>query len=165
MKTDILFKMDNHIFSYRTTGILIHKNKVLVQKPLEDDGFSLPGGHVMAMEHSEDALKREFIEELGIQIKIDALRAVGEIYFLWNNRPCHQINLYYSVYISDDEYKKIISKEKLYAKDSVGNNKYDLEFTWLPIEKIDDSTIYPPEIKPILSQKDHTLIHFISNQL
>lgn len=165
MQNDLLFKNENLIFSYRTTGILKYNNQILFQKPKNESGLSLPGGHVMSMEFSQDALKREFKEELGIHINIDSLCAVGEIYFSWNERPCHQLNLYYLVSISDEEYNSFFTKEKLYAKDSAGKDRFDLEFVWIPIKKIAETTIYPQEIKTLLSNSSHSFMHFTSVQL
>lgn len=60
------------------------------------------GGHVAAMETSMETLKREFEEELHAKTEVDNLLAIGEIYFPWGKRPCHQICLYYNVRLVDD---------------------------------------------------------------
>ena len=44
--SDILFKTDDYVFSYRVAGILIRNSKVLLQKPTNDNGYAFPGGHV-----------------------------------------------------------------------------------------------------------------------
>lgn len=49
-KKDILFKQDDFIFSYRVAGILVQNNKILMQKPKNDDGYSFIGGHVSSCE-------------------------------------------------------------------------------------------------------------------
>lgn len=38
--SDILFKGDDYVFSYRVAGICIHDGRVLLQKPTNDDGFA-----------------------------------------------------------------------------------------------------------------------------
>ena len=98
---DILFKNDNFVFSYRVGGILKHNGKILLQRPKNDD-YAIIGGHVAAMETSMETLKREFEEELHAKIEVDNLLAIGEIYFPWGKRPCHQICLYYNVHLMDD---------------------------------------------------------------
>ena len=55
---DILFKNDDFVFSYRVGGILIHNEKILLQRPKNDD-YTIIGGHVAAMETSMETLKRE----------------------------------------------------------------------------------------------------------
>ena len=64
---DILFKNDDFVFSYRVGGILIHNEKILLQRPKNDD-YAIIGGHVAAMETSMETLKREFEEELHAEI-------------------------------------------------------------------------------------------------
>ena len=96
MDQDILFKTDGLIFSYRGGGIAIRGGHVLLQRPKNDD-FAVIGGHVRGMETGEEALKREFLEELHAQIEVNRLIAAGEIFFPWNGMPCHQICLYYDI--------------------------------------------------------------------
>lgn len=74
---------------------MIRDGKILLQRPKSQD-YSIIGGHVAAMETSSQTLKREFEEELHAKIEIDNLFAVGEIYFPWDKRPCHQICLFYN---------------------------------------------------------------------
>ena len=40
---DILFKNDDFVFSYRVGGILIHNEKILLQRPKNDD-YAIIGG-------------------------------------------------------------------------------------------------------------------------
>ena len=44
--SDILFKTDEYVFSYRVGGLLIRDGKVLMQKATDDDGYAIIGGHV-----------------------------------------------------------------------------------------------------------------------
>jgi len=39
MINDILFKTEEFVFSYRVAGILIKDKKILLQKPINDDGY------------------------------------------------------------------------------------------------------------------------------
>lgn len=43
--SDILFRTEQYVFSYRVAGICIQNGKVLLQKPTNDNGFAFPGGH------------------------------------------------------------------------------------------------------------------------
>ncbi len=53
---DILFKTESFVFSYRIAGILIRDGKILLQRPRNNDGYSIPGGHVSFGETSDKAL-------------------------------------------------------------------------------------------------------------
>ena len=56
--SDILFKTDDYIFSYRVGGLLIHKGKVLMQKLVGEDGYAFIGGHVAFGETTAETIVR-----------------------------------------------------------------------------------------------------------
>lgn len=99
--SDILFKTDDYVFSYRAAGICIQNDRILLQKPTNDNGFAFPGGHAAFGETNEKTLIWEFKEEIGADILVGELKWVGEIFFPWGEKPCHQICLYYTVVIED----------------------------------------------------------------
>ncbi|MCD7855375.1 MAG: NUDIX hydrolase [Clostridiales bacterium] len=164
MKIDLLFKNDEFVFSYRVTGLLIHNDEILLQKPEKDRGYSLPGGHAVCMEPSQKALIREFKEELNIDIVVNKLKAIGEIFFMWGSRPCHQINLYYSVKITDNTFNKLKSN-KLFCLDEAGKEYNNLTFHWHKIQELDKIVLYPQEIVPIIKNKSDFPTYFFSDQI
>ena len=99
---DILFKTDDWVFSYRVGGILIHNDRILLQRVPGDDGYAFVGGHVSLGETTAETLVREFKEEIRADIRVERLLMVGENFFPWGSRPCHQINLYYLVSLVDE---------------------------------------------------------------
>lgn len=127
---DILFKTEDFVFSYRTAGILINNDKILLQKPVNDDGNSLSGGHVAFGETSDITLVREFKEEIGVDIKIDRLMMIGENFFPWGTKPCQQICLYYLVSLCGATRIPLDGTFKAY--DEVGNERIDLDYCWIP---------------------------------
>ena len=129
---DILFKNDDFVFSYRVGGILKHNGKILLQRPKNDD-YAIIGGHIAAMETSMETLKREFEEELHAKIEVDNLLAIGEIYFPWGKRPCHQICLYYNVHLVDDN---IPLDGVFHGYDELDNERIDLDFCWVSLEDL-----------------------------
>ena len=78
--SDILFKTEDYVFSYRVAGICIQNGKLLLQKPADDEGYAFPGGHCAFGETSEETLIREFREETGAEISVGELKWVGEIF-------------------------------------------------------------------------------------
>ena len=159
---DVLYKEQDFVFSYRVGGILIHKGKILLQKPLNED-YSIIGGHVARMETTKETLKREFAEELHTEVEIGDLMAVGEIFFPWGSRPCHQISLYYRVHLTD---KAAIPLEgSFYGYDDLDNQRVNLEFCWLPLSELPRLTVYPRELIPHILSGSREVAHFISDQL
>ncbi len=162
MNGDILYKEDGFVFSYRTGGILIHDGKILLQKP-ENDDYSIIGGHVARMETTSDTLRREFFEELHAEVEIERLTAIGEIFFPWGNRSCHQISLYYTVKLTDKT--SIPLDGSFRGFDDLGNERINLEFVWIPLEKLREITVYPQELIQHILSGEKTIFHFTSDQL
>lgn len=163
MGRDILFKTEDFIFSYRVGGLLIKDNKILLQKPKNDD-FAIIGGHVSSLETTAETLKREFDEELHAKIDIDNLFAVGEVFFPWGQKPCHQICLYYKVHLLNDNY--IPLDGSFHGYDDLDNERIDLDFCWVPLEKLKNGLkVYPQELIPHILSGSNEIVHFISKQL
>lgn len=162
MGDDILYKDKDFVFSYRVGGILIHDGRILLQKPLNDD-YSIIGGHVAAMETTAETLKREFAEELHADVVVGELMAVGEIFFPWDSRPCHQISLYYRVELTDPT--EIPLSGSFFGYDDLDNQRIDLEYCWVPLEQLTQIVVYPQELIPHILSDRKDVLHFISNQI
>lgn len=151
---DILYKTEDWIFSYRVAGICMENGRILLQRKLWDTGFALPGGHVAFGETNEETLIREFREEIGQEISVGALKWVGEIFFPWGKRPCHQICLYYQV---------VLQSHGIPSQGSfLGND--DLEFCWVPLEELGNMTVYPENLPELLESWEGGVQHFISRE-
>jgi len=162
MARDILYREDNFVFSYRVAGLLYHEGSLLLQKPPEDD-YALIGGHVARGETSAEALVREYREELHADIAVDRLMAVGEIFFPWGKRACHQIGLYYMIHLKDQS--AIPMSGTFHGYDDLGGERVDLDFCWTPVEKLQSLKVYPLELTPYLAQPPEHPVHFITRQI
>lgn len=157
--SDILFKTENYVFSYRVAGILIRDGKVLLQKPTNDNGYAFPGGHVEFGETNEQTLIREFKEEIGADILVKELKWVGEIFFPWGDKPCHQICLYHMIELSDDT--QIPLDDSFIAKETLEGRNFDIEFHWIPLEYLKCIEVYPTNAKELLECLDDGVKHFV----
>lgn len=90
----------NHL-RVRVCGIYTHQKKILLVKhhALQDEGFfwAPPGGGLQFGETIESALKREFIEETGLEIQVQELITVTEYLRL----PLHAVELFFHVQVTD----------------------------------------------------------------
>lgn len=156
--SDILFKKDGFVFSYRVAGIAVQNGKVLLQKPTNEDFYAFPGGHVEFGETNEETLIREFKEEIGADIKVEDLQWVAEVFFPWGENPCHQICLYYAIEITNES----IPKDGMFmAKEHIEDRDFDLEFHWIPIERLSEIEVYPEKAKELLKSLDKGVKHLV----
>ena len=157
--SDILFKTDDYVFSYRVGGLLIHHGKVLMQKPTDEDGYALIGGHVAFGETTTETLAREYKEEIGADINVERLFMVNESFFPWDSRPCQQINLYYLVSLKDENQIPLDGTFK--ALDELGNERIELDMCWIPLEDVPDKKIYPPQVKEYIVNPTDEIVHCV----
>jgi ADP-ribose pyrophosphatase YjhB (NUDIX family) len=162
MSKDILFNTNEFVFSYRVAGILIRDEKILLQKPKNDDGYSIPGGHVSFGETTSETLIREFREEMNADIKIEKLVMVGENFFPWGNKPCHQISMYYTIALCHEH--QLPLDGTFQAQDDFGNTRTDLDFSWIPLSKINHIKVYPTTIKNDLIVLPEQIKYFVYKQ-
>lgn len=163
MQKDILFKQEDWVFSYRVAGVLERGGRLLLQKPVDDDGYAFIGGHVAAFETSRETLRREFLEEIHAHIEVQELMAVGEIFFPWGKRPCHQISLYYRVRLEDEG--EIPLEGVFHGFDDLGGERINLDFCWVPMEQLRSVAAYPQELTAHLLEGRKDFLHFVSRQM
>ncbi|MHB1484204.1 MAG: NUDIX hydrolase [Saccharofermentanales bacterium] len=160
--SDILFRTEDYVFSYRVAGILIRNGKVLLQNTTEDEGHAFPGGHVALGETNAETLIREMKEEIGADVIIGDLKWVAEIFVPWGGKPCHQICLYYFMELIDDS--QIPLDRSFVAKDIIKGRNFHVLFHWIPLDEIDNIAIYPTNAKELLKCLDDGVKHFVYHQ-
>ena len=133
-------KIDSSKFIFRPSvyGILIENNKILLSK--QWDGYDFPGGGIKIHETIEQALKREFIEETGIEVELIKPIACETSFFHPSHSKKHK-DKYWNCPLIYFLVKKIggeISKDNL-SKEEL--NYVDMP-EWININKIDNIKFY-----------------------
>ena len=124
-------------------GIVKRDDKILVSKGYDkiknEIFYRSIGGGIEFLENSKDALKREFKEELNIDINVGDFLGISENIFTYNGRNAHKLILFYNVDISDSNYK-----EKYHIID----DNCETDAMWINIDKFinKELKIYPEEV-------------------
>jgi 8-oxo-dGTP pyrophosphatase MutT (NUDIX family) len=131
------------------------KSKVLMVMPEFNPQWQFPGGSVDIEETFEEALKREFIEELGYLIKIEKLLPYyykeSNFYHKSFNKFYHSIQLTFIVELEDEVQKpELIHPEDIDGKVGwikiMDLNQKDVQHThWPIIQMIQQSILAKPE--------------------
>ena len=159
MAEDILFTKKDFIFSYRVGALLYRDGKILLQRSLGDEGYTLPGGQVTFGEFSQKTLARELMDQTGAAIKVGRLCAVAEVFFQ-GQKPCHQIDLCYLATLKNPD---ALPQGLFHAYDSLGRERQDLEFSWISLDELDGMMIHPHCIKPYLKKMPDSVVHLQQN--
>ena len=142
---DIDIRNDDGQFKFRSCGIIVNKDKVLIQKMAKLEGYCFPGGHVELGETSYDAVIREIKEELHIDTEVTKLLCVNEnIYTNTSNKIGHEIAYYYLLKpLQELPEKEFDSKET-----SIGSVQH---FKWVNIKELHKEILHPYFLEQILN--------------
>lgn len=147
---DIAIKNDNSIFKYRVNGIIIKENKILTVQIMDNALYCCPGGHIKIGESGIQAIKREMLEELNIEIEVDRPLAFIENFFTRKNgEKIHEISLYYMVNPINE-----INKNNWTIIEQEDNIDKKLEFKWIALDELNDVNFQPQILIDQLKDKD-----------
>jgi len=131
-------------------GILIKNNKILIAEKYDTSKQSYfcrcLGGGIEFQETSKEALKREYLEELKINVEVKEQIDIVENIFEYNGKKAHEIVFMYEVEMDEAQYK-----EKYEITDTAGT----FEAKWVDIEEFikGNKVIYPTILLPYLEKK------------
>jgi 8-oxo-dGTP pyrophosphatase MutT (NUDIX family) len=147
-----VFTDDKSLCHFRVAGVLIRNNKIFLQKVKND--YMLPGGQVDYGETSENALVREFKEEIGVDISCERLLWVEENFWKWDDKNAHGISFYYLVSLRDND---DLSDD--FAE--VANDNKNVLLQWVSLDDVNDLTIYPQFAKDKIGNLSASVEHFV----
>lgn len=145
---DILFELNDMYFSYRVGGVLIKDNKILLTRGGND--YSLPGGHVQIGESSNFTIVREFKEETGYDIETVNVISTFENFFSLNNKPVHQVCIFYKVKMIDDN--QVLSPNP---------DTNDTELVWVELDRLKGVALYPIGLAEQIIKNEVDNHHFV----
>ena len=114
-------------------GICIADGKLLVCRSKGGATSYLPGGHIEFGETGREALRREMLEETGLESNAGDFRGVVESRFMQHGKPHAEINLVYSL--------EIPSLGGIAAE--VAAKEPWIEFAWVPMDALDEAALLP----------------------
>ena len=124
-------------------GLAKRNNKILVReiydKKEKKTFYRSLGGGIEFQETSEEALKREFKEELNIDITVKDFLGVFENIFAFEGKKAHEIILFYNIEIKEEDYKDSYN---------IIDEKEDTNVYWIDVEefKKGNKILYPIEL-------------------
>lgn len=124
-------------------GLAKKGNKLLVGEGFDNvknqTFYRCLGGGIDFLEKAADALKREFLEEINVNVIIKNFLGISENIFTYKGKNAHELILFYSIDILDNEYK-----EEYDVIDDCG--KYKAK--WIDIEEFKNKSkiLYPEEV-------------------
>lgn len=126
-RTHISLKAGGRRFNYRIAGLGFRDGHVLVHRAVHEPFWTFPGGRAEIGETSEETLKREMVEELGVEVTVHRLLWIVENFFRFEKRDWHELGFYYLMEIPPEFPFK---PGEIIHRVEDGDNH--LEFKWVP---------------------------------
>ena len=133
----ISFETDIGRFNLRSAAVVVHENHVLIHRAKEDDFWALPGGRVEFFENSDQTVRRELEEELGLKSHVVRLLWHVENFFEYKSVKYHELSYYYLVSLSNS-----LEVEAEVDFEGIEENN-NAVFRWVAIAKIGNYILYP----------------------
>lgn len=155
---DVSFKNESDCFKLRVTGIVMNGDSVLLDEHSVDNKYRLPGGRVNLNESSEDAIRRELEEEVGVKFDIDSFVGITEEFYVnYVGLKTHCINLYYKAKFSNPEEVNKIEFDRLEDDHGV---PVQHGFKWVKLSDLESINLVPERIKKCIINNESN-IHYI----
>jgi 8-oxo-dGTP diphosphatase len=128
-------------------ALILKDHCILVIKHVDDvgDWFTLPGGGQESGETLIEAVQRECMEEVGLDVEVGDLlfvrEYIGKNHEFWEvDAECHQVEFIFDCSIRGD------------SPPQMGESPDDdqIDVVWLPLQEISRFRIYPKILKGIL---------------
>ncbi|MFN7022717.1 MAG: NUDIX hydrolase [Phycisphaerales bacterium] len=139
-------KGDHHI-ELIVRGVWVHDGKVLLCRNVGKGYLYLPGGHIEFGESAANALKREFLEECGVEVDVRGLILATEGAFEAGKRWHHEINL---VFQCSARNIKVKSREP------------EIAFDWVDLAAVVDLDLRPLGVKAWLAAGPGQRVEWVS---
>ncbi len=135
------------MYKIRTSAkaIIIHEDKILLSKHADENGkiyYILPGGGQNHYEDLESTVKRECLEEVGAEVKVQDIAFVRDYIeenheFAGRNQDFHQVELMFLC--------NITNPHNLHHPTELDNRQVSRE--WIPLIEISEINLYPKVLK------------------
>ncbi|XEC96620.1 NUDIX hydrolase [Paenibacillus tarimensis] len=130
-------------FQYRAASIVIHNDKILMQRTEDNNLWFIPGGRVEFDETAEKTIEREMMEEFGVPIIHKKLIWIIENFIKFPERRIHEIGMFFLV--------KLPEGHSIYQFDGdFQGNEEGLINRWIHKDELDDYVIVPEFVVPEL---------------
>ena len=160
MEHDCGFINGNEWFRYRAAAIIVEEGCVLFAGNEKEDYLYSVGGAVHHGETAENAVKREALEETGVNYEIDRLAVIHENFFTEKRGSlptlnCHEIAFYFLM--------KPRGSKKLKSNSHTQGVKETMH--WIPINELDKYKAYPSFMKSFLTSEHSGVEHIVTSEI
>jgi ADP-ribose pyrophosphatase YjhB (NUDIX family) len=117
----------------RVAGILVSDGAILLESLADREVWGLPGGGLEPAETLEEGCRREFREELGLEVRCEELAVVMENHFHAEGQAHFELGFYFRVTPAT-------------PRPSIHSREPQLQFRWFPLQELAHISFVPPSL-------------------
>ncbi|MGT2785386.1 NUDIX hydrolase [Streptococcus merionis] len=149
MSQDFRTRIDNQVFGVRASGLIIKDDQIYLYRD-DRGGYYVVGGAVAVGETTEEAVKREILEEIGLEVQIEKLAFIVENQFCQGDVNFHNIEFHYRVTPLSLPNQTLMEDGKTMACE------------WVKLDNVDKIDIRPAFLKTALKNWNGQVTHIIN---
>jgi ADP-ribose pyrophosphatase YjhB (NUDIX family) len=147
---------DGWRFQPRVAAVCVWRDHVLLQAALDGDFWVLPGGRLLALEPTADALVRTLRWEIAQDVKVQRLLWVMEYITEMAGRAVHELGFYYAIGLPVDS--PFLDLTRDHAAVERGR---DLILRWFPIGDLPGVLLFPEFLRTAVGQMPDSPQHIV----
>jgi 8-oxo-dGTP pyrophosphatase MutT (NUDIX family) len=129
---------DGWRFRPRVAAVCVWQDHVLLQGALDGPFWVLPGGRLLPLEPTAEALVRTMRGEIGQEVTVGRLLWVMEYVTPMGGQPVHELGFYYAIDLPEN------SRFFDLTHDHAGVERgHDLVLRWVPVDALADLPLFP----------------------
>jgi len=153
------FTTENKWFRYRAAAIIVEDGCVLFAGNEKEDYYYSIGGAVHLGETAEDAVKREVLEETGVEYEPSHIAVIHENFFNESSgslrgMDCHEIAVYFVM--------KPRGTRELKSNSYTQGVRESMH--WIPIDDLDKYRVFPTFMKRFLQSAHDGIEHIVTDE-
>jgi ADP-ribose pyrophosphatase YjhB (NUDIX family) len=147
---------DGWRFQPRVAAVCVWRDHVLLQEALDGAFWVLPGGRLLPLELTADALTRTMRWEIAQEVTIQRLLWVMEYVTRIAGRAVHELGFYYSIDLPEN------SPFLDLTRDHAGVERgQDLLLRWFPIDELPGLPVFPDFLRTAVGQMPDSPQHIV----
>lgn len=137
-------------------AVCIWRNHVLLQRSFDGAFWVLPGGRLLPLEPTADALVRTLRGEIGQEIAVQRILWVMEYVAPMGGQPVHELGFYYLVDLPQD------SRFRDLQRDHAGVERgHPLVLRWFPVDTLPDLPLFPEFLRTAVQHLPSSPEHIV----
>ena len=153
----IRFDQGHRRFNYRIVGVALHNDHVLLHRADHESFWTLPGGRAEHGETAEQTLRREMLEELETEVRIDRLLWVVENFFEYEGLSYHELAFYF---LMTFPWGSVPLRAEAFDREDAG---VPLRFRWFPVRRdlLAELPLLPGFLPEGLTELPTSVVHIV----